>query len=211
MADNSANIYPYPLQFDPSQWSNKYSPYAGVALPFMGAMGQNASNAPTDALGNPIPSYGRAAAANAAQPAAPAVSLNSTPQSSGDLSAYQQGSPYVSSGGVLPSGENYGSATPTYIPSRYSPPPPQQATPAPAPAPSPAVNMNQAYLAALQNPGKVTTPGANVPQAQFPSQGSGVLQSFLQNWQQGGSKTQGAGNYNNAPFYAALQGGQSAT
>ena len=38
MADDSANIYPYPLQFDPSQWSNKYSQYYGMPLPFMGQM-----------------------------------------------------------------------------------------------------------------------------------------------------------------------------
>ena len=42
--------------FDPSQFSNKYSPYAGVALPFMGAYNGGATG-PTDAHGNPIQSY----------------------------------------------------------------------------------------------------------------------------------------------------------
>jgi hypothetical protein len=66
--------------------------------------------------------------------------------------------------------------------------------------------MSAAYLAALQNPGKVTTPGATVAQSAPPSAQSGVLQQFLQNWNQGGGQTQGAGNYNNKGFFNALQG-----
>lgn len=84
--------------------------------------------------------------------------------------------------------------------------PQQQAAPAAAPQTNP-VDMSQAYLNALANPGKVKTPGATVPQANLPSNSSGVLQQFLNNWQGGGGNTQGAGNYNNAGFFNALKGG----
>ena len=67
-------------------------------------------------------------------------------------------------------------------------------------------DMGQAYLTALSNPGKVTTPGATVPQAAPPSANSGVLNQFLANWQGGGGQTQGAGNYNNSGFFNALKG-----
>jgi hypothetical protein len=61
-------------------------------------------------------------------------------------------------------------------------------------------SLNDA-LALLSNPGKVTTPGATVPEA--PSLGQqtpSVLQSFLAS--RGGGT--GAGNYTNAPFFATL-------
>ena len=67
-------------------------------------------------------------------------------------------------------------------------------------------DMNQAYLDALANPGKVTTPGATVAQSAPPSNQSGVLQQFLANWKNQGSPTQGAGNYNNSGFFNALKG-----
>jgi hypothetical protein len=77
--------------------------------------------------------------------------------------------------------------------------------PAPPTAPTPP-NMTQAYISALQKPNYVVTPGANVAQAQPPSQQSNVLQQFLANWQQGGGNTQGAGNYNNKGFFNGLAG-----
>lgn len=81
--------------------------------------------------------------------------------------------------------------------------PGQQAAAAPAaPQPPAQPNMTQAYLSALQNPGKVTTPGANVPEAAPPSTQSNVLQAFLANWNGG----KGAGNYDNSPVLAALRG-----
>ena len=82
----------------------------------------------------------------------------------------------------------------------------QSQSQAPAAAPQNPVNMSQAYLNALANPGKVTTPGATVPQANLPSNQSGVLQQFLANWQNSGGNTKGAGNYDNSGFYKALQG-----
>jgi hypothetical protein len=217
---NNPNIYPYPLQFDPSQWSNKYSPFNGKALPSLAAY----SGTPTDAHGNPIGSY---QAFQAQQPSAPAAAqgttLNSNPSStSGQWGALYPGGPAVwqggggpqghyvqtSPGGMLPSGENYGTSSPTYIPAQYQFMPNAAPAAAPQAPPTQAPDMGQAYLAALSNPGKVTTPGATVPQAQLPSANSGVLQAFLQNWQNKGSPTTGAGNYNNAGFFNALQGGQ---
>ena len=86
MADNN-DIKQYPFMFDPSQFSNKYSPFAGMSLnPFMGQY-NGGSTGPTDAHGNPIGSYQTAQAqhdawnaANAAPAMAPPMTLNSTPQ-----------------------------------------------------------------------------------------------------------------------------------
>ena len=88
---------------------------------------------------------------------------------------------------------------------------PQQSTGSSAAAPQAVAapagpDMSQAYLNALSNPGRVTTPGATVPQSATPSNQSGVLQQFLANWKAGGGQTQGAGNYNNRGFFDALQG-----
>ena len=52
-------------------------------------------------------------------------------------------------------------------------------------------NMTQAYLAALQSPGHVTSQGATVAEAPPPSQQSNVLQNFVANWKPG---TNVAGN-----------------
>lgn len=82
----------------------------------------------------------------------------------------------------------------------------RQPAAAPAPQPQNPYDMNQAYLDALANPGKVTTPGATVAQSAPPSNQSGVLNQFLANWNKGGQQTQGAGNYNNRGFFDALQG-----
>jgi hypothetical protein len=73
--------------------------------------------------------------------------------------------------------------------------------PAP-PTPPSQPNMTQAYIAALQSPGHVTTPGATVPEGPPPSTQSNVLQQFLANWTGG----KGAGNYNNNAVRDALIG-----
>ena len=78
----------------------------------------------------------------------------------------------------------------------------QQAAPAAAAQTNP-YDMGQAYLQALQNPGHVTTPGATVAQAAPPSNQSGVLQQFMQNW---GGNSKGAGNYDNSGFINSLRG-----
>jgi len=207
MANFSPNISPYPFQFDPSQWSNKYSPYAGVPLPSLAAY----AGVPTDAHGNPIASYQQAqqaAAAAAAAPPAPPVmppstTLNSSPAMAtpSPVNSLFYG---MNPGGSGP-GPAFGGTDPAFTPGAA----PAAATPPPAPTPA-GPDMNQAYLAALANPGQVQTPGATVPQAPLPSGQSGVLQQFLQGWQNKGSPTTGAGNYNNAGFFNALQGGQNA-
>ena len=67
--------------------------------------------------------------------------------------------------------------------------------------------MRQAYLTALSNPGKVTTPGATVPQAQ-PLGTPSVLDSFMAAHPGGGGPA--AGNYSNKGFFDTLQNLRSA-
>ena len=83
MADNN-QIPAYPLMFDPSQFANKYSPFAGKALPWPSQY----QGTPTDALGlRLIQSYTDTQAqhdawaqANFPAPAAPqGTTLNSQP------------------------------------------------------------------------------------------------------------------------------------
>ena len=221
MADNN-QIPAYPFMFDQSQWSNKYSPFAGKAIPFPAQY----RGTPTDALGRPIQSYTDAQAqhdawaqANPAPAMAPAVTLNSP--SSG--ARFPTGSPLdqMQKSGASPaqmqgafsqlSPTIGGQTNPNYAPSLMAmmgggvggAGGAQQAQPAPQTNP---IDMNQAYLDALARPGKVTTPGATVPQSAPPSNQSGVLNQFLANWNKGGQQTAGAGNYNNRGFFDALQG-----
>ena len=232
MASNS-NIQAYPFMFDPSQFSDPYSTYNKMALPFMGQY----AGAPTDAHGNPIASYGQAQQAhdawNAANPApapaakAPGTTLNSAQQLYNQMAAPSAMNPTgnpafgasewgfgLGAQGAVdrnspayqmdPSGAGTGAGgAGTGVPGTIGGG--SAAAPA-APAPSNPIDMNAAYLQALANPGKVTTPGATVPQSAPPSASSGVLQQFLQNWQNQGQPTTGAGNYNNKGFFDALQG-----
>jgi hypothetical protein len=64
------------------------------------------------------------------------------------------------------------------------------------------IDMRQAYLNALSNPGKVTTPGANVPQSAPLGQPS-VLDAFLST-HTAGPAAPAAGGYSNAPFFNTL-------
>lgn len=207
MAD-SKNL-PYPFQFDPSQWSNKYSNFAGTSLnPYMGGY----SGTPTDARGNPIQSYQDALAAQKAAappPMAPATTLNSNPMLYGPAGAVNPAAGLTPQRGNVPMpGGNQFMSPQGYQALYGGGGVGAAAAPAAGVAPPQNPDMGQAYLAALSNPGHVSTPGATVPQAALPSQNSNVLQQFLQNWQQGGSPTTGAGNYNNAGFFKGLQGGQ---
>lgn len=227
----SSDIKPYPLMFDPSQWANTYSGYAGKALPFMGQYSGGATG-PTDAHGNPIQSYLDAQAAHDAwQPpaqTAPPTTLNTSAVSPG-AGYFQTAGPSLALGSqIAPPGSQpgiqaaYGRNFAAFAPPAGTPLTPgsiyggaalnggQAARPA-APAPTNPIDMNAAYLQALSRPqgnNRMITPGATVPQANLPSGQSGVLQQFLQNWQGGGGNTQGAGNYNNKGFFAGLQGGQ---
>ena len=182
---------------------NPYTQYGqGQRLPIPGYMGT-----PTDAQGNPIKSFTDAQSAHdqwAAANPAPAVSaqgttLNSTPASQlqSMLSSPSEMNPSGNAavgmadwGGFLPPGTNTG----------YSASQGQAAPPAPAQSQNP-VDMRQAYLTALANPGKVTTPGANVPQAQ-PLGTPSVMNAFLAANPSGGGA--GAGGYNNTGFFSTL-------
>ena len=102
-------------------------------------------------------------------------------------------------GGSQYAGSQYGGPPIMSLPSASQ----SQAGPATSAAPTNPIDMRQAYLDALSNPGHVTTPGANVPPTtpvgnQVPS----VMSQFLAN--QGGKPTSGAGNYSNAQFFNTL-------
>ena len=82
---------------------------------------------------------------------------------------------------------------------------PRTSTAGTATAPQNPIDMRQAYLDALSNPGKVTTPGAQMLPGTSPtgpqSQPS-VLAQFLQ--QHPGGGTTGAGGYSNQSFFNTL-------
>jgi hypothetical protein len=187
---------------------NPYTQYKG-ALPFQGFRGPA-----TDAQGNTIQSFADAQAAHDAwrPPATPTpaqgTTLNSAPQQRGGLSfaalaPTSPGGPSTQAqyaynlglGGVGPS-------------SSYNPSSPQgqaamqQPAAAAAPAPSNPIDMRQAYLDALANPGPVATPGATVPQAAPLGQPS-VLNSFLATHAPGPAAPAGGG-YSNAGFFNTL-------
>ena len=105
-------------------------------------------------------------------------------------------------GGGFGAGNNVINTGPSYASSMQGGGVAGPSLPAP-PTPPSQPNMTQAYLAALQNPGHVTSPGANVPEAPPPSQQSNVLQNFVANWKPG---TNVAGNYNNQSIIDAMRG-----
>jgi hypothetical protein len=178
-------LNPY-ANFDPSQWSNPYSNYQSSALP-----GATYAGWPTNWQGQPIsPMPGMtlnssqpAAAAPAAAASPPSGAASSNPALAGWQAAHPPGS-QISAGGTLPSGENYGSSTPTQVPATYVPQ--QQAAQGAATAPIPQSNSAgltpQQYMQLRANPGYVQTPGATVPEGSSQPLGSGALQSFLSNW-----------------------------
>ena len=188
---------------------NPYTQYGGKPLPIPGYMG-----APTDAQGNPIQSFTDAQAAhdawNKANPApAQGTTLNSTPG----------GNPNPVGSPLNPMGD-WSSLAPNAFPGNPS----RQAAyarelglpgsnyngaagagagqaPAASAAPQNPIDMRQAYLTALSNPGKPSMPGATVPQAQ-PLGTPSVLNSFLAAHPSGGAT--GAGGYSNQGFFQTL-------
>jgi hypothetical protein len=185
---------PY-ADFDPSQWANPYSNFQNSAIPFPASY----SGWPTDAQGNPIQAPpGMTLNSSPAQPAPAAAPAAAAPQQQG---RYVQ----TSAGGQLPSGENYGSATPTNVPAQYQYIPAPQAAPQPAPPPAanPAGLSSQQYLQLRANPGHVTTPGATVPIASGTQPNNSVLQQFLANWNPAQS---GPGSQFQQQFAKALKG-----
>jgi hypothetical protein len=179
---------------------NQYSQFQG-RIPFPGYVGT-----PTDALGRPIQQTpgttlnSTPAALPAAAAAPPATGAPDYSTSNPAYANYLKGHPagsQMTAGGQIPSGGS--SAAPTNVPATMMPgiygQSPAAAPQSPGAAPG---SLNNA-LAALSNPGPVTTPGATVPESSVGSQPS-VLQQFLAN-KQGGT---GAGNYSNAGFFDTL-------
>ena len=199
MADDQTNPYTIAGMAAMMQ-PNKYidPAYKDKPLPLPGFYGT-----PTDAQGNPIQSFLDAQsqhdAWNAANPApAQGTTLNSTPQPGVipfQHATMSDGMPYgqtsLGRGVVGPSWQGPGGGTP------QQQAPAQQSAPAAQQNP---IDMRQAYLDALSNPGKVTTPGATVPQAS-PLGSPSVMNSFLAANPGGGA---GAGGYNNSGFFNTL-------
>ena len=185
---------------------NKYidPAYKDKSLPLPGFYG-----APTDAQGNPIQSFTDAQTAhdawNAAHPAPAAPAQGTTLNTS----------PYVRTavGTMNLTGQPAPAGTPppdvglNYLPNAFNRVPTggdgnlggsQQTQPAAQQNP---IDMRQAYLNALSSPGKVTTPGASVPQAQ-PLGTPSVMDSFMAAHPGGGGA--GASNYSNTGFFDTL-------
>lgn len=232
----ASDIPQYPFMFSPDQWLNKFSPLSGQPIPFPAQYRGTPTDAlgrPIQSYVDAQAAHDAWAPPPTAATQASPVTLNSNPMNSsvgmqpsqlfgGNQAAYPSLAPMNSLqrtnalAGLQPSGQPY-AARPggtfgqdaafnrQFAAFGSGPMQPQQAAPVAA-APTNPIDMNQAYLDALANPGKVTTPGATVPQAPTPSNQSGVLQQFLANWKQGGGQTQGAGNYNNRGFFDALRG-----
>jgi hypothetical protein len=189
---------------------NPYLEFTGQ-IPMAGYQG-----APTDAAGNPIQSFLQAQAqhdawnaANPAPAATPGTTLNSAPPQQ------QLQRVYLGQGtGGAAGGENaMGSGGPTggQLVYGYAMVPqqgihPQQAA-APA-APQNPIDMRQAYLTALANPGKPAQPGAVMQPGATPTGGvqPSVLAAFLAAHPQGGTSVpgKGGGGYSNTGFFDTL-------
>jgi hypothetical protein len=155
--------------FGPGQATNQFSLYNNAAFPWPSSY----AGWPTDAMGNPIvppdgmtiPPAGTTINSNPAAPPAPAPAAD--PRATGNFMMN-----YPISGQSIPN--------PNMLGGRGG------GQPAPAPAAPPAATGGPTYqqiLTMLGNPGKVTTPGANVPIAASSGQPSpGALQAFLANW-----------------------------
>ena len=129
---------------------------------------------------------------------APTVLPTGTPEYSTNTGIGMATDPSGMPNGQTPLGR--GVTGTSWQPQRMMPQPQQQAQQ--APQPQNPVDMRQAYLDALSNPGKVTTPGATVPQSQ-PLGSPSVMSAFLQA-HPGGGGGPAAGNYSNAGFFSTL-------
>ena len=110
----------------------------------------------------------------------------------------QPNTPTINEGGILPSGQNYGTSSPTYIPSTLNRPA-QTAAPQAAPQAQAGEDPNnwQAAISSLANPGNPQTMGATVPQVTGSQPAGGVNNAFLQQ--------AGAGQGMNTNFLNALR------
>jgi hypothetical protein len=173
---------------------NPYLSFTGK-IPMAGFQGT-----PTDASGKPIQSFLDTQAAHDAwqPPAAPAgTTLNSTPSNGlepmGSQARAMQDAGYGDWGMLDPMMKH-----------SSLPQAPSAQPAAAAPAPQNPYDMRQAYLTALGNPGKVTTPGAVMQPGAQPTgaQPPSVLSQFLASNPNGGST--GAGGYSNTGFFNTL-------
>ena len=200
---------------------NPYLEYTGQ-IPMAGYRG-----APTDAMGNPIASFRQAQQQHdawaAANPAPARRGNDAELDAAHGVGALQPGqwdgpdglpagTPSSFQHATMPDGMPYGQTTlgRGVTGTSWQGPgggmaqqqAPQQSAPA---APQNPIDMRQAYLDALSNPGKVTTPGAQMLPGTSPtgpqSQPS-VLAQFLQ--QHPGGGTTGGGGYSNQPFFSTL-------
>ena len=198
---------------------NPYTQYQG-RLP-----GPTYHGVPTDAMGNPIaqpPGMTLNSTQASAQASAPAAA-NSPDLSHGIYSMYGGGSAGLPMGQGVPlsqfGGGGYGSQNMNdaaglaslmgFDPSQLNGFQGQKQQAAPQQAAAPPDNSYQSALDMLSNPGKIVTPGANVPATKPVTDQPSVLDQFLAG-QHGG---QGAGGYSNQGFFDTLNRlkGMSAT
>ena len=198
---------PY-ADFDPSQWSNPYSNFQNSAIPFPATY----SGWPTDASGNPIqPTPGmtlNSAPAQAAAPQAAARQSGQDPFAGSVLSSGNSAVDMANWGGFMGPQNAMDRAYGSWGPGAQASPQAAPAAAAPAAASTPLQVGNpltsQQYLQLRANPGRVTTPGATVPQsASSATPGPGMLQSFLANWN---PATSGPGSGFQQAFSKALKG-----
>ena len=221
MADDNNAAVNYAMIAGNMYGPNPYTKFQG-RLPSMTTRGPA-----TDAMGRPIASYDAAQTAHDAwdkahPPSPPGTTLNKSGQTYGlqyqDLAAPSALNPsgnlafgMANWGGMMsPQARgDYANASHMYpggvqqamqqgrpgVPGM----PGQQAAPQAAPETNP-IDMTQAYMDALANPGDIRTLGANVPASQPVSQQPSVLDQFLAG-QKGG---QGAGGYSNTGFFDTL-------
>jgi hypothetical protein len=201
MADSGANNVYLQELMGGMYGPNQYSQFQG-RIPLPGYAGT-----PTDAQGNPIrPPPGvtlNSAPAAAPAPAASQGMFNDPAANAAlrsqlaTLAAQGMGGPGAAQAQKyrdLMTGQSGLTPLQGYQ-AYYTPSSPAPAAQAAGAAPS---SLDQA-ISMLSNPGKVTTPGATVPQSQIGNQPS-VLQQFLAN-NRGGT---GAGNYSNQGFFDTL-------
>jgi hypothetical protein len=193
-----------PWSTEPSQMQNPYTQYPG-ALPFPPTYNEGLAGGPVNAAtGQPIQSYQAWKAANPA-----GMTINNTPAQPQPMAQPQQMMPTPTTANTYTGGANntggYGAGIQPQNYQQMMQGAPmvgtgaaqQQAQPQPA-APSGPPNNWQAAINALAQPGRVTTPGATVPQATGSQPSGGVNAAWL--------KQIGAGQGMNQNFIGALRG-----
>ena len=229
MAQNMAQLTDMwmvnPTMFDPTQASNQFSNYNNAALPWPPTYNPGLAGGPVNAAtGKPIQSFqqwqqqnpgGMSINSTPAMPAAapaggpsPGTTGAGAPAQWGAMypggpmivqNLSQPNTPTINEGGILPSGQNYGTSSPTYIPSTLNQPAQtsSQAAPQAAQQAGGPPNNWQAAINALANPGNPQTMGATVPMVTGSQPAGGVNNAFLQQ--------AGAGQGMNTNFLNALR------